>query len=145
MGDARAIHHAFSRQADARLNKHIQREINLMLIASTLAFMLSAAPADRPLTKVEMAVLEMEIKAKLKDPDSAKIEPLPYRGGIAVCGKVNAKNSYGGYTGFVPFSAMVRFNQPKPQVTFVMIGDPTDRMMNSIIISSCADNGYKIH
>lgn len=144
MGNARAIHYAFSRQADAWINDHLSCENDPMLIASALAFMLAATPAPRPLTKVEMTALEMEIKANLKDPDSAKIEPLPYRGGLTLCGRVNAKNSYGGYTGFVPFNAMVRFNQPKPQVTFVMIGDPSDRLANSIIISSCADDGYTI-
>jgi hypothetical protein len=42
----------------------------------------------------------------LKDPDSRKVTfgLTPY-GGLA-CGEVNAKNSYGGYTGAQPFYAI---------------------------------------
>lgn len=52
------------------------------------------------------------IRNQLKDPDSAKFEGLSFikyskNGKVhqLVCGSVNAKNSYGGYTGFKPFVA----------------------------------------
>ncbi len=48
----------------------------------------------------------------LKDPDSAKFGPkfsASSSGGeaITVCGLVNAKNSYGGYTGMKPFLGLL--------------------------------------
>lgn len=47
--------------------------------------------------------------AKLKDPDSARFSGVvgvgdPNTGSFSVCGSVNAKNSYGGYTGSKPFA-----------------------------------------
>lgn len=48
------------------------------------------------------------VKRSLKDPDSAKfdgVRMVKYQSGNVVCGSVNAKNSYGGYTGFKPFVA----------------------------------------
>lgn len=55
------------------------------------------------------------VKGILKDPDSAKITNIsgPYkeyrvsRFLWAVCGSVNAKNSYGGYTGSKPFMVSI--------------------------------------
>ncbi|HVT24384.1 MAG TPA: hypothetical protein VHD95_07135 [Rhizomicrobium sp.] len=48
---------------------------------------------------------EAAVKDRLKDPDSAKFDPLKdvvgYMNGrpVLVCGQVNAKNSFGAYTG----------------------------------------------
>lgn len=45
------------------------------------------------------------VRGSLKDPDSAKFQDLKaYAKEQVACGKVNAKNSYGGYTGFEDFS-----------------------------------------
>lgn len=46
------------------------------------------------------------VKENLKDPESATFRKLflvKNQKGEAVCGEVNAKNSYGGYVGFQPF------------------------------------------
>ena len=70
----------------------------MMLIALALA---AVAPAPSPYA--QKAAIEL-VKAQLKDPDSAKfkgIKPMGDKGGI--CGRVNAKNEYGGYTGFAVF------------------------------------------
>lgn len=53
---------------------------------------------------------EEELKARvlstLKDPDSAKFQGIQHVWtGRALCGQVNARNSYGGYTGFKAFVA----------------------------------------
>jgi len=48
------------------------------------------------------------VKANLKDPNSAEFKNMrlvKYLNGHVVCGTVNAKNSFGGYTGFTPFIA----------------------------------------
>ena len=53
------------------------------------------------------------VREVLKDPDSAKFSGLIGVRSIAappdkysICGKVNAKNSYGGYTGFTRFAVL---------------------------------------
>lgn len=51
-------------------------------------------------------VTDQRLAQELKDPDSRKVQftATPY-GGL-VCGMVNAKNSYGGFTGGQPFFAI---------------------------------------
>ena len=46
--------------------------------------------------------VQQAIKSRLKDPDSAKFGNVWVKNGI-VCGSVNSKNSYGGYSGFKSF------------------------------------------
>lgn len=44
----------------------------------------------------------------MKDPESVrfrKVRVVQYEAGAVVCGEINAKNGYGGYTGFSPFVA----------------------------------------
>lgn len=51
------------------------------------------------------------VAASLKDPDSAKFRNtrlVAHLQGAVVCGEVNAKNSYGGYSGFTRFAAGVQ-------------------------------------
>lgn len=50
--------------------------------------------------------LKARVRAALKDPDSAVFKDVRHvGGGRALCGQVNAKNSYGGYSGFRLFVA----------------------------------------
>lgn len=81
--------------------------------------------ADAPQTDTE--ALRNALSKTLKDADSAKIENVRYaaKGGEHpswdVCGDVNAKNSYGAYTGFSPFFGLAF---PKPNdggLTYVII------------------------
>ena len=66
----------------------------------------SLKPADA------MAEARSEVTGKLKDPESARFTDVTYRPDQpnargeptdVVCGMINAKNSYGGYTGAKPF------------------------------------------
>ncbi len=51
-------------------------------------------------------VLKQSVLATLKDPNSAEFKEIRHVGeGRALCGQVNAKNSYSGYTGFKAFVA----------------------------------------
>lgn len=52
--------------------------------------------------RLRMVQAERIVKGHLKDPKSATFRNLFYTG-KAVCGEVNAKNGFGGYTGFQPF------------------------------------------
>jgi hypothetical protein len=65
----------------------------LLLLALT-----TSIPAEKQRTVIDA------VKAQLKDPDSAKfrgLKPMGDKGGI--CGWVNAKNGYGGYSGYQVF------------------------------------------
>ena len=46
------------------------------------------------------------VRAYLKDPDSAEFKMKGMNGGL-VCGTVNARNGFGGYTGHTPFVANI--------------------------------------
>lgn len=55
------------------------------------------------LTQQQKADAEKAVIVKLKDPESARFGPLMATGTgneLEICGWVNAKNSFGGYTGF---------------------------------------------
>jgi hypothetical protein len=71
----------------------------------------SASLPPTTLTSGMMAATKEAVASQLKDPYSAQYENLrAYRKDVAtfaICGRVNAKNSYGGYVGSVPFIAYV--------------------------------------
>lgn len=48
---------------------------------------------------------KLAVREQLKDPDSARFRNTTVSG-VAYCGEVNAKNSYGGYVGFKRFIAI---------------------------------------
>lgn len=72
--------------------------------------MAQAALPSTPITldRAQTQAVQAAVRATLKDPDSARFERIiasrNATGRIAVCGFVNAKNSYGGYTGMTPFN-----------------------------------------
>lgn len=55
----------------------------------------------------EMAAVEKGLRDAMKDGPSARLGPVSAvrdgRGMVHVCGTVNGRNSYGGYTGFQPY------------------------------------------
>jgi hypothetical protein len=57
------------------------------------------ATHPEPLEKDTEAAVMSLVRAKLKDPDSAKFHDIKRRGPLDYCGWVNARNSYGGYAG----------------------------------------------
>lgn len=90
-------------------------------VIAALAFALSACGPVTPtqpapdratqwhaLTSAEVQAVQDGVRSRLKDPLSAQFSDFISAGGtqggvIYVCGKVNAKNSFGGYTGFQRF------------------------------------------
>jgi hypothetical protein len=77
-------------------------------LAIALACAITAAHADVP-DSVLVEMTQRIIVHDLKDPDSAHFRdvrvssPPTIAPKVIVCGEVNAKNSYGGYTGFKRF------------------------------------------
>ena len=70
------------------------------------------------LTPAQFQAVQAGVRGRLKDPDSAQFGAYKAvrsldakgdvpRGSILVCGKVNAKNSYGGYTGELPYGGVL--------------------------------------
>lgn len=61
--------------------------------------------------KLDEKALRQAFEQTLKDAESARFRAIKYQptgepGGWTMCGEVNAKNSYGGYSGFEPFLGM---------------------------------------
>lgn len=114
-----------------------------MLLFSTIAIAV-AATMPRELTAVEKANVTAAVVEKLKDGESARFRWVPWRGGIHYCGYVNAKNSLGGYVGFVRYFAIVDDRGGKigtfvyPQLADT---DPTSAM-SAFVAESCAKAGY---
>jgi hypothetical protein len=76
----------------------------------SLVLISTAAYADEPnFVRAEKLVLE-----RLTDPDSAKFRRLVAIGNdkTIVCGQVNSKNQFGGYTGFKTFMVMLNLDKP---------------------------------
>lgn len=81
------------------------------LVTFTLCFSLSAHAKTRDATQKELALIKIAVAEHLKDPDSLKLKdvklaPTEDGTGFTLCGEVNAKNSYGGYTGFSKFRGL---------------------------------------
>lgn len=68
---------------------------------------LEAGGTPVTLSEAQIAAVQRPIIADLKDPESARFTGIAAArspsGAIAVCGYVNAKNSFGGYVGAKPF------------------------------------------
>ncbi|MCG9027337.1 hypothetical protein [Laribacter hongkongensis] len=112
---------------------------SIMLFSLTI-LVLSANVSARDLTGKEKQVVIKAVKERLKDPDSAKFKFGDYKGDFVYCAQVNAKNSYGGYTGFVPFQVgMLEKTGPIKNVFLFGIGDAAQESAISI---SCSREGY---
>lgn len=91
----------------------------------------SSTPTPQDATARDNANLEYEgrvaVKATLKDPESATFRDVIVvrkPGSIAVCGYINAKNGFGGYTGFKQFMArgsLAMVRSPESDREFVRV------------------------
>ena len=93
----------------------------VVAIVGTVGFAELAEAADELTVAQEEQVLD-GLREKLKDPNSAilgQIKVGTEEGGtIPICGFVNAKNSFGGYTGDKPFIGMLLL--PPTEIFFVL-------------------------
>lgn len=78
------------------------------------------------LSAKERSWVDAGVKKKLKDPFSAVIGPVTAginsKGVVYVCGSVNAKNSYGAYTGLRPFVGMFSPSLPFDSFSVAVFG-----------------------
>lgn len=88
------------------------------------------AEEEERITKTAMAVYQQLLLDNLKDPSSAQFKNLRLvtgEGGEALCGEVNAKNAFGGYTGFKPF--VVTEERLQHALSNIVIGDAKEDWM----------------
>lgn len=107
-----------------------------------LAIALSAVLSPRDLTAAERAVIRTAVEAELKDPGSAQFKWNKWNRGMTYCGMLNAKNAYGGYTGFAPFLAIIdEAEGPATWKPVVMISD-NNGAVATVVAQQCAEAGY---
>lgn len=97
------------------------------------------------LDKNDTSAIEEGLRRSLKDPDSAKFGNMQAakmsNGIIGVCGLVNAKNSFGGYTGMKPY---IGFMQQKPKRLFATSAIGSDETSVMIVLRMCSQQGTPI-
>lgn len=71
----------------------------LRIVGVLLVFAIQIAPTFAAAS--EGAIVQV-VKSILRDPDSAKFRGIVQRNGV-ICGYVNSKNGFGGYTGYKEF------------------------------------------
>ena len=76
----------------------------LACLASSVSAQESLQPTPVRLTPKQIEAVKIGVRGGLKDPDSARFGSVlaarfPVDKSVLVCGLVNARNSYGGYTG----------------------------------------------
>jgi hypothetical protein len=98
------------------------------------------------LTGKDIAEIENGTRYVLKDPESAMFRDIQAlkRGNVTtICGWVNAKNSFGGYTGYVPFTGFLMLLSDKPRVpsyTFSVMGG--SELESNYVIENCRKAGF---
>ena len=103
-----------------------------LTFAAVLLFMgATASPEEQA-----QELTEINLKQLLKDPDSMKIKssfivkkPADKKGDfdISVCGIVDGKNGFGGYTGGIPFVSNSAVFDGETHFISINIEDPTDK------------------
>lgn len=83
-------------------------EKNILIIILLPLLFLGEAQTKTPGNTINFEKIRQAIKQKLTDPDSAKFKNMRlFNAGQKselVCGEINSKNRFGGYTGFQPFA-----------------------------------------
>ena len=122
-------------------------DVKLAAIAAVaLCSTAASALPSKPLTVAHKKQIAAAVTEKLKDPDSAKFRwPAVQEWGL-YCGWVNAKNSYGGYTGFKPFMITGGVGGgPKSDGSFLImstdLGDGDDA---SVVETMCRRHGFDL-
>lgn len=125
-----------------------------------LALMLAGCAASPPLERGTPMVLSPEqtsavhdgVRKALKDPDSARFGLVSAgrlaSGGIVACGWINAKNSFGGYTGEKPFGGiLLDHTDPatkKSVRSFTVTGLGGDAAADYAVDSVCKQSGVAL-
>ena len=126
----------------------------LLLIATTASS--SAAATERPLSVSERNMIEASVREGLSDPDSATFKHNPYQiSSSRYCGRVNAKNKFGGYVGYRLFAVKIVPAKTRAENISSLIAAPVllktnnqfdgsemERMLFMVTEASCNSAGY---
>jgi hypothetical protein len=95
------------------------------------------------LNEKELLAVQNGVQPLLKDPASARFglvaASVDNRGTVTVCGWVNAKNSFGGYTGEQPFMGLLA--EGEEAIVFVPAKVGGERPEQQAILHVCAVHG----
>ena len=104
------------------------RRLSLVVVVTFVVAIVGALGIAGPTEAAEVLTAAQEekvldgLRKKLKDPNSAILGQIKTGteddGTIPICGFVNAKNSFGGYTGDTPFFGMLLL--PPDEIFFVL-------------------------
>jgi hypothetical protein len=101
-------------------------------------------PVGGGLLKVQQVAVKIAVLRKLKDPSSAvfgsmtlapQTEKDQHGEFFVVCGWINARNSFGGYSGMTPFFSLMEVNKP---VAIAILVAPDDAW---ILLNKCRQHG----
>lgn len=96
------------------------------------------------LSSSDVSAVQKGLRASMKDPASAQFGPMAAvqdpDGTVTVCGYVNGKNSFGGYTGMQPFIGVYM----KERRHFVTADIDGTESGSYAILSVCRRHGVKI-
>lgn len=129
----------------------------VLIAIALVASVFGATPAAaRDLTEDEKAKIEKVLRHGARDADSVKFRWMPlgvlqdtdpgFAGGI-YCGMVNAKNGYGGYTGFEPYAVMLGFDQRDAGgdvLIYVEVIATSNGGLEQAIVETCLESGYDV-
>jgi len=94
------------------------------------------------LSEADLTAIKAGLQAVLKDPESMRlgaVHAARSSKGLVACGWVNAKNSFGGYTGDQPFMGAFASSG-----TFAVIDMGSDRPRVNAIIAICNKAGITL-
>ena len=101
------------------------------------------------LTDAEKAAVQVSVRNVLKDPDAAKFGPIGAArfvrndNSLLVCGWVNGRNSFGGYTGMQPFMGVLESPQgAAPTFKTQLIGSKDSERLAAIQL--CGQQGVPL-
>lgn len=97
-----------------------------------------AGDVVRDATPKELAAIKADLEMKLKDASSAKLQRVRVRGD-KFCGMVNAKNSFGAYSGYSPVGGMVFKDTTGKQLAAVIGLDSPEETRQM-----CEENGLPL-
>ncbi|HCG5835882.1 TPA: hypothetical protein NJ118_004605 [Vibrio parahaemolyticus] len=111
--------------------------MRFLITLSIVLFSLPSFSSDFEATDKEIEVITNAVKASLKDPYSAKFKSIK-RAGVDVCGEVNAKNSFGGYGGYMMFYG-VYIDGASPKALILDMAD--NKNSKQAILETCKEKG----
>ena len=101
------------------------------------------------LSKADEAAIRAGVKRGLKDPDSARFGQMragiDAKGSTVVCLMVNAKNSYGGYTGEKPHMGLLFKDKTPPVFALVPWTSASLEHKDEVVAKMCADKGLALN